>query len=181
MSDRKKQKFSLSDIIRKLNESAQADSQAISQSSPGSGDGVETVTPQSANPAPIPLKPLPAIADSNPRPRIFAPPSPDSEPAAANSLDAATNRQPAPVSPFHDKQRDVPDASLEFSKHSDDAESNDFDIMRYVGIVLRRKTVIIAALIVGCFFSVNTYVKAIRFYTAHARMLFSPGYQDIMG
>ncbi|HEX7510423.1 MAG TPA: hypothetical protein VF335_03930, partial [Chitinivibrionales bacterium] len=178
---RKKQKFSLSDIIRKLNESAQADSQAKSQSFPGSEDGVETEAPQSATPAPIPLKPMPAIADSKPRPRIFAPPSPDSEPAAANSLDTTTNRQPAPVSPSHDKQRDVPDASLEFSKHSDDAEYDDFDIMRYVGIVLRRKTVIIAALIVGCFFSVNTYVKAIRFYTAHARMLFSPGYQDIMG
>ena len=54
--------------------------------------------------------------------------------------------------------------------------------MRYIGIVLRRKNIIIAAVLVASVFSIMSYVKAVKYFTAHTRMLFTMGGdKDIMG
>jgi len=153
MSDKKKQKFSLSDIIRKLNESS---------------------TDEAGPPVSISAETPP----NNAPPRTSLEYKEASEKGVSITpldRDAAAPLPPAPTPHV------APEIPPDPSRPHDDAESGDFDIMRYVSIVVRRKNIIIAAMIVAAFFSVSTYVKAVRLYTAHARMLFSPGYQDIMG
>jgi polysaccharide biosynthesis transport protein len=180
MGDKKKQKFSLSDITRKLNESKAG-------STAGSTDGQP---PKEGSPE----KPLSEERHVSRNAATASPPEPPASPAASNlrhgtAINDPTqdryspaSRYPADVSasgsaiPFMTNNQ-----STQRAEPNREEETVDFDIMRYVGIIVRRKNLILAALIIASFFSVYTYVKAVKFYTAHARMLFSPGYQDIMG
>ena len=71
-------------------------------------------------------------------------------------------------------------SSLE-SKSPEDSEEQKLDLLQYVGVLLRRKNIIIACIIIMSLFTAFNYMRAIKYYSAHARLLFSPGYRDIMG
>jgi len=181
MGDKKKQKFSLSDIIRKLNETAADAPKAKPDSSGRTETAFEAVSPLSEASLPLQVPPGPDETASNRRLKENARLTPASMGFASHSLDTTMSDETLPVSSFAGKHSDASDLTPPPKMPAEDTESEEFDIMRYVGILLRRKNIIIAALIVGSFFSMNSYIRAIRFYTAHARMLFSPGYQDIIG
>ena len=154
MSDKKKQKFSLSDIIRKINEEKTADSAVPNDPS------------------------LPPITIPDP-----APPQAEKTDAVRATF-STTHDHVSGVAALPEKEhpRAKLDVPLYTSASGSEEESVDFDIMRYVGILVRRKNIIIAVAVIASIFSVFSYVRAVKFYTAHARMLFSPGGdQDIMG
>jgi hypothetical protein len=57
----------------------------------------------------------------------------------------------------------------------------EFDLFRYIGIILRRKNVVITVALVMALFSVFQYLKGEKFYSAHARLLFKPEEKQIIG
>jgi capsular exopolysaccharide synthesis family protein len=161
MKDKDKKKFRLGDIIQKLNE--------------GKASPDDAASDEPDQPLPEPSQPAPR------RPSFFASgaAAPDNTPAQSGS----PQLPPAAVPPVK-AQRAVPDLSPRPVADSDTMsgkdEDSEFDIMRYVGILVRRKNTIIAVTIVMGLFSLFSYLWAVKYYSAHARMLFSPGYQDIM-
>ncbi len=170
MGDKKKQKFSLSDIIRKLNEA------------PGTDTNPVEGEPLSTQPSPLPTSRADAGAAAFP---VYKPENRDAEPGLSSSnggpaTPVSAAAAPALVPPAP-RQSDTIDALAPALESAGGDEGGDFDIMRYVGILLRRKSVIVAAIIIASMVSAFSYLNAVRLYTAHARMLFSPGYQDIMG
>lgn len=62
-----------------------------------------------------------------------------------------------------------------------DQDEDAFDIYRYLSVLLRRKVLIILALLIGGAISMHGYFTAAKYYKAHARLLFTPGYQELMG
>jgi capsular exopolysaccharide synthesis family protein len=101
--------------------------------------------------------------------------APASRPAENQNAATAVGPQPPAESPVTQK------APAFESDLADNPEESTFDVMRYIGVILRRRNIIIASAIIVGLFSLYGYIRAGKFYSAHARMLFSPGYQDIMG
>jgi polysaccharide biosynthesis transport protein len=184
MGDKKKQKFSLGDIIQKLNETEKKDDGKQNE-----GNQRQSMTADS----PVSEKqPAPTHSTINKR-DFTTSPAPQTSPSAP--FLAHDTAAPVHKAPFHHTFRNAatispPETHSEASTgtaspsgtqlHGDN-DTVDFDIMRYFGILIRRKNIVVIALIIASVFSVYSYVKAVRLYTAHARLLFSPGYQDIMG
>jgi capsular exopolysaccharide synthesis family protein len=180
MADKNNKKFSLGDIIQKLNEAEKINERTIS------GDDPPRSVSSERNP----------FGDNRPHnPSVRSKPDFAVAPRS-REIDQPSSRPPhtasearAPQSAFHGVPRN--DAALgepnpasavpQAAGSLEDDKDAEFDIQRYIGILLRRKNVLIVALVIASFFSVYSYVKAVRLFTAHARLLFSPGYQDIMG
>jgi capsular exopolysaccharide synthesis family protein len=59
-------------------------------------------------------------------------------------------------------------------------EAEEFDIYRYLSLIYRRKGIIALTIFVFTAVSLYTYLTGGKYYTAHARMLFNPGYQEII-
>ena len=187
MSDSKRQKLSLSDIIKKLNEE-KPDSAAHDSPLNPNPDDVGEIIPQIERQ--LPAEP----ASSEPS----TPPLPNTSQSAQsaqgpNDLQKSEGQERF-AAPYPDRisgvaalpPKDNLHAKLDVPLYSNDSEGNDetgdFDLMRYIGIVLRRKNIIIAAVLVASVFSIMSYVKAVKYFTAHTRMLFTMGGdKDIMG
>ncbi len=66
-------------------------------------------------------------------------------------------------------------------RQPDNEESEEeFDFFRYIGVIIRRKEIIILATLVMGLFSTFSYLKSTRYYTAHARLLFRPNQETII-
>lgn len=74
----------------------------------------------------------------------------------------------------------APLSSLQPALVSGDDEDEPFDIGRYLGVLVRRRSLIIGVVILAALYSVYGYLTAPRYYAAKARLLFTPGYQDIV-
>ena len=193
MSDGKRQKLSLSDIIKKLNEEkpdpaapATADDSPLNPNPDAVGD----IVPQSLIERPLPAESTRGEPSVSPLPNTS-----QSAQSAQGPNDLQKNEGPErSAAPYPDRisgvaafpQKDNLHAKLDVPLYSNDSEGNDetgdFDLMRYIGIVLRRKNIIIAAVLVASVFSIMSYVKAVKYFTAHTRMLFTMGGdKDIMG
>jgi capsular exopolysaccharide synthesis family protein len=179
MNKKDKKKFRLGDIIQKLNESKAASNEPLRDE------------PETARPDPFTLSPKDASAG------IILPEQDGAAPAAAPlqpeelsqpryQINRGGVTPPIPVKP----EKKAPPATVQPSTQkapvfdselADSVEESDFDIMRYIGVIIRRRNIIIAAAVAMGLFSLFGYMRAVKFYSAHARMLFSPGYQDIMG
>ncbi|MBN1760080.1 MAG: polysaccharide biosynthesis tyrosine autokinase [Chitinispirillaceae bacterium] len=66
------------------------------------------------------------------------------------------------------------------SGDDDDDEEESFDIHRYIGILYRRKYVVLLAVILATLFSLFRYLRSDSYYVATARLLFRPNTQDIL-
>jgi capsular exopolysaccharide synthesis family protein len=173
MGDIKKHKFSLSDITRKLNESKEDTPRGRPDEQPHKdglpGEHLMSSVAPTAGHSNAPASVTPGQADrAHPKE-----PSLTRYSSSAHSLETTAS---IPATPFTTDTQ-----STQRTESNRDDDTADFDIFRYIGIIIRRKNLIFAAIIIASFFSIYTYVKAVKIYTAHARMLFSPGYQDIMG
>ena len=171
MSDKKKQKFSLSDIIRKINEEKPADAGA--QNAPQ--------VPKAVAAHPYIEKPDAGSVLSHADRDHAGGPS-ESNPSPHSPVPSHDHISGVAALPEKERLRAKLDVPLYASASGNEEESVDFDIMRYLGILIRRKNIIIAVTIIASIYSIFSYLKAVKIYTAQARMLFSPGGdQDIMG
>jgi polysaccharide biosynthesis transport protein len=193
MSDSKRQKLSLSDIIKKLNEEkpdSAAPSTAHDSPLNPNPDAAGNIVPQSSIERQLPAESAhgedstPPLPNSSPSAPSAQGPNDLQKSEGQERFAAAYPDRISGVAAF--PQTDTLHAKLDVPLYSNDSEGNnetgDFDLMRYIGIVLRRKNIIIAAVLVASVFSIMSYVKAVKYFTAHTRMLFTMGGdKDIMG
>lgn len=181
MNKKDRRKFRLGDIIQKLNEAkaVSGDQLADDQETPplrgtvATGEAFESAP--TLHDAPGADRSLQGANLSQPqfRPSHRDPPWPSRQSPAEGS-GPSRGMGPSAGGPVSRAPAFEPDIV-------DNQEESNFDVMRYVGVILRRRNIIIACAVVVGLFSLYGYVRAGKFYSAHARMLFSPGYQDIMG
>ncbi|MBD3239329.1 MAG: polysaccharide biosynthesis tyrosine autokinase [Chitinivibrionales bacterium] len=138
MSGGEKKKFSVGDVIRRLDENG--------------GDRQASDTPQSA-----------------PRPHD---PSPDS--AHRPSPPPLTDTSPMTAAP-----RTKPRHPETVAAAYEDEDEEAFDLLQYLSVIIRRRNVIILVVLLATAYAIYAYLTAPRYYEAHARLLFSPGYQEI--
>jgi hypothetical protein len=185
MGEIKRGKFSLGDIIQKLNQTEKVDEKKdaggnpVSAATAGQFGGKEQQTPNfSESPHISPT--TPASPGGSTGSLSFSPASRDTETIQASRNHASPGTTPS----VNDTTRFEATPTSPLSPGQDLASQDehiDFDIQRYIGILLRRKSIVIITLLIASIFSIYSYMNSVRLYTAHARLLFSPGYQDIMG
>jgi capsular exopolysaccharide synthesis family protein len=187
MKDKSKKKFRLGDIIQKLNEARAASGEPLN-SEP---DPAPPETPAARAPRLRPVIPLSENLETQPADSLAQPLFGSGVGSGAAAPDApvppaAPPPAPAAVSiPDSSLVRvDTPDAKPALapaSPETADTEANaPFDIMQYVGVLVRRKNIVMLVALIGAIISLVGYLQAVKYYSAHARMLFSPGFQDIM-
>ncbi len=105
----------------------------------------------------------------------------DSIPVADPTV-ATTNENPQSVPTAPSVHHPIgPTSSFQEKFRSDDSddEEESLDIFKYIGIILRRRYVIIAIALISALFSVYRYSTSDKFYITNARLLFSPDLQDL--
>ncbi len=118
------------------------------------------------------------------------PSAPPAFPPASEPLKAPPPGRPAPpAAAIHagtQRNHDGPSlpppsaGSSAQDRKIDGEDDVEFDLFRYIGIVLRRKNAVIAMTLVVTLFSVFQYMKSEKFYTTRARLLFKPEDKEII-
>ncbi|MBD3420822.1 MAG: polysaccharide biosynthesis tyrosine autokinase [Chitinivibrionales bacterium] len=183
MSNDKKHKLSFSKIIRKL-EGERDEHASPHQRGENSGSNVDMNNPLKSRSFEAPPHMLPE------QPRFGVNPHERESPAATfvdtgiaappNASHAASNAA-APV--FADTIAPPPKGRLgqrETLSGQFDDEDEEFDIYRYLGIVLRRKMIIIISTVLVGLFALHSFVNRDKYFVARARMLFNPSYQELV-
>ncbi len=62
----------------------------------------------------------------------------------------------------------------------DDEEEESFDIYKYIGILFRRKYIILLVVVIATLLSLFRYLRSNSYYVANARMLFRPNTQELV-
>ncbi|MBN1983349.1 MAG: polysaccharide biosynthesis tyrosine autokinase [Chitinivibrionales bacterium] len=62
----------------------------------------------------------------------------------------------------------------------DDDEEDQFDLFRYIDVIMRRKVIVILISCIATIYSIYSYSKSPKFYSAKARMLFNSRQQTIL-
>ena len=203
-----RRKFNLGDIIRKINEdgeqkdssetpSAEAAvppkkaSQSYTPDESGTAGAVSSEKSNSIPPQPLfgsGRRHYSSDYTPPPPPVNRTPPVPES---GNDSIDSNLfGRQGDKVSVHHDNsdRKDGADQltpgstpySLTTVKDEEEDEEEQFDIFKYLGILLRRKYIIIIVLVLATLFSFMRYLKGDTYYIAKARLLFRPDNQQII-
>jgi capsular exopolysaccharide synthesis family protein len=170
-----KRRLSLGDIIRKMNESghgAGGDSSSHGQEPPSRTSDRAAVRP--------------ARSVSHPAQPSFRH-QPDLPSGAATDCATAVAPSIAPRAPqqaFLDPAADTstsPAADTPLSQTMfEEEEEENFDLFKYLSVVMRRKHIIMLVAAAVTAFSIFNFLRAQRYYTAHARLLFEPGQGGII-
>ena len=189
MKKENKRKLNLGDIIRKMNERASSnrdDKENLpvlekQESAPVKPESINTSSSGNLPPQPSFSKDhsrTPSesyfqenkISAENTNVKVL--PEPEQYP-----LPASANQSPRdfenPTTPSN-----VPPVNQTQTFESDEEE--EFDLFRYLSVIIRRKEIIILATIVMSLFSLYSYLKSTKFYTAKARLLFKPNQESII-
>lgn len=183
----KKRKLRLGDIIRKMNEGPPASSDSIKPVLPGedkkkSSDSIKSAdTDTSAGRVLLKQPSLNKEDIGSPKPNFdntetqkpsIPPQDTRSETAENHQAVSTPPATPAPA------QKDAPPSiqmlSSSASQGIDREEEEEFDIFRYLGVILRRKEIIILTTVIMGLFSLFSYLKSTKYYRTSARLLFSP-------
>jgi tyrosine-protein kinase Etk/Wzc len=169
-----RRRFNLGDILRKINEEGAPAHRAENPDSP------KPAAPRAPHPSqPPPLQPEDKLPpqprfDGSPEPT----PAPPRTPLPLQGVQMVAEESAAPAAQY---LAETPNTA--HPKHSDDddeeEEDGEFDIFRYLNVLFRRRIPIALAIIVALLYSLYNYLSAQHYYTAHARLLFRPGYQEI--
>ena len=60
-------------------------------------------------------------------------------------------------------------------------EEEEFDLFRYIGIILRRKNAVLAVILLLTIISIFKYLNSDKYYISNARLLFHPERQQMLG
>ncbi|MBD3390880.1 MAG: polysaccharide biosynthesis tyrosine autokinase [Chitinivibrionales bacterium] len=167
--DRKKRRLSLGDIIRKMGDAGEAPRQQPPESpaaTPSSGD-TPGRPPRRVRVSPVPEE-LPE-QPSHARPGA-GPAAADVPPSAGDRPKPAPHHAPPPATPG--------EPAIPLPSHvphsGEDEEEEEFDVFRYVAVLLRRRAVIVLVTLGFGVFSLLSYLAAEKFYRTNARLLFRP-------
>lgn len=180
MKKEKKRKLSLGDIIHKMNESLGTQENSSRENLHAQGkqtsvDKTPDIAPPTAN-SELPSQPsfkkdhhtsdslrhVPPIPSQNTHSKNAAEPLSEAIPPSSSYSQSSFNNQL--------KQSNLPSMNQPIDK--DDEE--EFDLFRYLGVILRRKEIIVLTTIAMGLFSLISFLKSTKYYTASARLLFRP-------
>lgn len=175
-------RFNLGDIIQKLNEARISSEDAAVENA--------DAAPAAAPPARLPTPQFTDALGGAQAQSTISPAQPrfgrQAEENAPGFVPPTVSQAPQQAVPVHntaaapvDSFSSAPQASSETSG-ADSGENTPFDIMQYVGVIVRRRNIIILSVFIASIVCLVGYLQAVKYYSAHARMLFSPGYQDII-
>lgn len=156
-----KRRFSLGDIIRKINEG--------NKEPPHFASGKQLESDNAQTPlSDTPASPTNFSSGVNPSSRQaqMATYEAQTRTVGDHGIPRATPPQIQLHSTINDQQK--PEGSTEI------------DIFRYLAIIMRRRWVIIPCVIIMFFSALYSYMSAQKYYVAKARLLFSPGSQEII-
>lgn len=170
-------KFSLGNILKKINEEEGA-KQAASPESPDVSASPESQSPEEQF-SRLPEKddlPAQPVFGNGYRRTSSAP-----QPLSSKRWEDATKSFPGFQQP---RSTDTEPFGFHLNdqrtRAGDEEEEEDFDLHRYIGIILRRRNIIIAAVVLMTIFSIFRYIGSEKYYTARARLLFHPDNQEIL-
>ncbi len=185
MSKDEKPKLRFSDIVRRLNqEQGRQEKPQEPQRNDNESRGQTDPPVPSSNFGPSPHRPG-SFPD---QPRYGAEHRPVPAPSQTQQLQAQatsgvhTNARLDQEEESEKKQKSGVTQALigNLTGQDGDEEEEDFDIYRYLAVVMRRKSIILLAVVLVGLFSSYAYFTGKKFYTSSARMLFSPGHQEIV-
>lgn len=192
MSKENKKKLSLGDIIKKLNEtslSSQSDSshasakETIRNESKERDSHVNVPLHSSRNQTgPLYNSSSEKIMEEAKGQSTETMTIPRPDPAQTSDIDPnnpAAVMQANPSSCHSHYPSSVPLMASITSKDIDDEE--EFDIFRYISIVIRRKEIVILAVIVMGILSTVSFFKSPKFFKTSARLLFGPDTEPVVG
>ncbi|MBD3316996.1 MAG: polysaccharide biosynthesis tyrosine autokinase, partial [Chitinivibrionales bacterium] len=180
MDTRRPRKFKLGEIIHRMNEGEAQSAHPRGQHRPDNTAAGTTEAQQAS------VSGHQEADTTLPRQPRFGPsPSPDPHPNYAHTSIAPT--APSPTAAIHSVHPGAgnptnagPAAFQPAASTHEGEEEEEFDLFRYIGVILRRKEIIVAVVIIAGLFSIFSYLKAPRYYTAKARVLFRPNRGDIL-
>ncbi|MDD5674435.1 MAG: polysaccharide biosynthesis tyrosine autokinase [Chitinivibrionales bacterium] len=185
MDDPIRKKFKLGDILRKVNEQTSPviqDSPRQKSASPAPETGPQTG--QGGAPAPelrpqmgvLPVQPQFGAAE-RPALQKEVPPAEASGPhlESPDGLDKIKNEVQRQFS-----NQALREKYTEFAAPAAPNEEEEFDIFRYLNILIRRRWVIVSVAAVFSMLALVSYLRREKYYVATAKMLFKPGRQDII-
>jgi succinoglycan biosynthesis transport protein ExoP len=175
MSTGKERRLRLGDIIAKMDSGDTPPGPASGSDTSGSGAAV----------------PPPAISsDLSTQPRYSMQPAlptrPESASTHAPQAPAASGKETVtPPTPPPELRQPLPPqgvaASVPLSPDNTNEEPEEFDIFKYIGIILRRKMIISVTTIVLTLISFFSYLTSEKHYTASARLIFRPNQASVLG
>lgn len=189
MKKENKRKLSLSDIIRKMNERATMSRNGKKDLPVQEKQDITTVKPDSINTSSgSNLPPQPSFNKDHSHTTSETSSQEDKTPTE-NSNDKVLNEPieesihtptAHPPDSFDNtlKQSNIPPVNQTQTIESDDEEV--FDLFRYLSVIIRRKEIIILATIAMSLFSLFSYLRSTKYYTAKARLLFKPNRESII-
>lgn len=183
-----KKKFSLGAILQKINEEKGTEEIPVQcpltntdldsfrdnrkQTSPSS-DADQTVSSDTD----LPPQPLLSTHKSHPTPDKTGFSS-DKPHHSRHDYTSAVVEQPARQS------NHSPSVSSSYSSGNalpEEQEEEVFDIFKYVGVVIRRRNIVLAVMLLMTLLSVYKFISGDKYYIANARLLFRPGDQEMIG
>lgn len=184
----KPKKLSLGEILRKINEEEQPAGALHQAPLPAGNAALPDTTAQ--NPASVvpPAEPGPLYHRS----RNYAD---SAQPAGAGpkeqSMPPMRSKEPPANVSAHPSHRDQhtrshqPDLPLQpgqlNQQNADEEEEVEFDLFKYLGIIIHRKNVVLVATCLVTLFSIFQFLKSDKNYTSHARLLFKPAEKEMTG
>ncbi|HEX3019517.1 MAG TPA: polysaccharide biosynthesis tyrosine autokinase [Chitinispirillaceae bacterium] len=64
---------------------------------------------------------------------------------------------------------------------TDEDEEEEFDPLKYISVIIRRRNIVLAAMLIMALLSVYKFLSGDKYYIANARLLFRPGDQEMIG
>ena len=189
MSNEHRRKLSLGDIIRKMNEKSSSSKEGGNKDSPVTQNEQPQETKRFSPPTfpAIDLPPQPSYKENSSGMAPARPAEPKTkscdetdntvrgEPQGMPEIEPLSNGLRQPLGPFVKQPGTLP-----LTQSSEPDEEEEFDIFRYISVLIRRKEIVMLATIVMGLYSLFSYLRSTRYYTVSARLLFKPYEETII-
>ncbi|NLL13717.1 MAG: polysaccharide biosynthesis tyrosine autokinase [Fibrobacter sp.] len=183
-----KKKFSLGAILQKINEGKGTEEIPIQDFSAKADIGISCEIHKQASPSSDADQAISSDTDLPPQPLLGdhkSRPTPDKSASLSEqshhsrySYTPAVIRQPS----IHTDH--IPYVSSSFPSGNAFTEEQEveeeFDIFKYVGVIIRRRNIVLAVMLLVTLLSVYKFLSADKYYVSHARLLFRPGDHEMI-
>ncbi len=181
-----KKKFSLGAILQKINEEKGSEEIPVQRSSAGIDSSInnhEQVLPSSvtddsiSSDTDLPLQPSVGRHKPNQLPgkSNFSSDKPhQSRHSYAPAAIEQSERNYAPAPPVLSPYSSV-------NAFAEAEEEEPFDIFKHIGVIIRRRNIVLAVVLLMTLLSIYKFLSSDKFYVSHARLLFRPGDQEMIG
>jgi len=183
-----KKKFSLSAILQKINEEKGPEEIPIQNPSTDTDIDFSRDNRKQTSPSPDTDQTISSDTDLPPQPLLSThklQPTPDKTSFSSDKPHFSRySYKPEVIKQTARHSDHLPPVSPSFSSSNaftEEQEEEVFDIFKYVAIIIRRRNIVLAVMLLMTLLSVYKYLSGDKYYIANARLLFRPGDQEMIG